>query len=163
MDIYNILKEGLNGEGSDKMWCTTKILSDAIEQYVPDKQRDVIKSKVYYSTFGGHFNRDFANDVISKFYYMDLNGIKHCAPYWTESEVKSIYEGIKRKMPAYNFYDFEVTLNMIKSDNCNKLKKWFPDDSDEELMEKIVEETVNYLNDEDNPYGTEKIWRYLNS
>ena len=163
MDIYNILKEGLNGEGSDKMWCTTKILSDAIEQYVPDKQRDVIKSKVYYSTFGGHFNRDFANDAISKFYYMDLNGIKHYAPYWTESEVKSIYEGIKRKVPAYNFYDFEVTLNMIKSDNCNKLKKWFPDDSDEELMEKIVEETINYLNDEDNPYGTEKIWRYLNS
>ena len=47
MDIYSILKEGLKGEGSDKMWCTTKILSEAVEQYVPDKQKEIIKTKVY--------------------------------------------------------------------------------------------------------------------
>lgn len=29
-------------------------------------------------------------------------------------------------------------------------------------MSKLVEEAVNYLDDADNPYGTEKIWRYLN-
>lgn len=163
MDIYSILKEGLKGEGSDKMWCTTKILSDAIEQYVPNKQKDTIKTKVYYSTFGGHFNRDFADAAISKFYYVDLKGIKHQAPYWTEDDVMGIYEGIKRKIPAYNFCDFEVTLNMVKSDNCNKLKSWFPDATDEELLDKLVDEAVNFLDDEDNPYGTEKIWKYLNS
>ena len=65
MDIYDILKEGLRGEGSDKMWCTTKILSDAIEEYVPKKQQEVLKTKVYYSTNGGHFERDFANDAIA--------------------------------------------------------------------------------------------------
>ena len=162
MDIYSILKEGLKGEGSDKMWCTTKILSDAIEQYVPSKQKEVIKSKVYYSTFGGHFNRDFADAAISKFYYVDLNGVKHQAPYWTEDDVMEIYEGIKRKIPVYNFYDFEVTLNMVKSDNCNKLRSWFPDAADDELLEKLTEEAVNYLDDEDNPYGTEKVWKYLN-
>ena len=144
------------------MWCTTKILSDAIEQYVPSKQKEVIKSKVYYSTFGGHFNRDFADAAISKFYYVDLNGVKHQAPYWTEDDVMEIYEGIKRKIPAYNFYDFEVTLNMVKSDNCNKLRSWFPDAADDELLEKLTEEAVNYLDDEDNPYGTEKVWKYLN-
>ena len=163
MDVYSILKEGLKGEGSDKMWCTTKILSDAIEQYVPDKQKDVIKTKVYYSTFGGHFNRDFADDAISKFYYVDLNGIKHQAPYWTEDEVVEIYENIKREIPDYNFYDFEVTLNMVKSDNCNKLKSWFPDNTQSELLDKLIDEAVNYLDDVDNPYGTEKIWKYLNS
>ena len=162
MDIYSILKEGLRGEGSDKMWCTTKILSDAIEEYVPEKQRDILKTKVYYSTFGGHFNRDFADAAISRFYYVDLNGVKHSAPYWTESEVKEVYEFIKQKIPVYNFYDFEVTLNMVKSDNCNKLKKWFPQATDKELMDKLIEETVNYLDDVDNPYGTEKVWRYLN-
>lgn len=145
------------------MWCTTKILSDAIEQYVPQKQKDSIKTKVYYSTFGGHFNRDFADVAISKFYYVDLNGIKHQAPYWTEDDVMEIYESIKRKIPAYNFCDFEVTLNMVKSDNCNKLKSWFPDATDDEMLDKLVDEAVNFLNDEDNPYGTEKIWRYLNS
>lgn len=163
MDIYGILKEGLKGEGSDKMWCTTKILSDAIEQYVPDKQKEAIKTKVYYSSFGGHFNRDFADAAISKFYYVDLNGVKHEAPYWTESEVKEVYETVKKKIPDYNFYDFEVTLNMVKSDNCNKLKTWFPEASKEELLEKLVEEAVNYLDDADNPFGTEKVWKYLNS
>lgn len=163
MDIYGILKEGLKGEGSDKMWCTTKILSDAIEQYVPDKQKEAIKTKVYYSSFGGHFNRDFADAAISKFYYVDLNGVKHEAPYWTESEVKEVYETVKKKIPDYNFYDFEVTLNMVKSDNCNKLKSWFPEASKEELLEKLVEEAVNYLDDADNPFGTEKVWKYLNS
>ena len=163
MDIYNILKEGLRGEGSDKMWCTTKILSDAIEDYVPEKQKEAIKTKVYYSTFGGHFNRDFADSAVSKFYYVDLTGVKHQAPYWTEPEVKEIYESVKAKIPAYNFYDFEVTLNMVKSDNCNKLKKWFPQATDKELLDRLIEEAVNYLVDDDNPYGTEKIWKYLNS
>ena len=163
MDVYSILKEGLRGEGSDKMWCTTKILSDAIEDYVPEKQKEVIKTKVYYSTFGGHFNRDFADSAISRFYYVDLSGVKRQAPYWTEPEVKAVYESIKNKIPAYNFYDFEVTLNMVKSDECNKLKKWFPQATDQELMAKLIDEAVNYLDDQDNPYGTEKIWRYLNS
>lgn len=162
MDIYTILKEGLRGEGSDKMWCTTKILSDAIEQYVPDKQKEAIKTKIYYSTFGGHFNRDFADTAISKMYYIDTNGVKHQAPYWGEPEVRLAYEQIKSKIPHYNFYDFEVTLNMVKSDNCNKLKKWFPNATDEELKGKLIEEAVNYLDDEDNPYGDEKIWMYLN-
>ena len=163
MDIYSILKEGLRGEGSDKMWCTTKILSDAIEEYVPEKQKEAIKTKVYYSTNGGHFNRDFADSAIARFYYVDASGVKKQAPYWTESEVKEIYETVKTKIPAYNFYDFEVTLNMVKSDNCNKLKKWFPQATDKELLDKLVEEALNYLIDEDNPFGTEKIWKYLNS
>ena len=163
MDIYNIIKEGLRGEGSDKMWSATKIFSDAIEAYVPEKQKEAIKTKIYYNTFGGHFNKDFADSAISKFYYIDLNGTKHQAPYWTEAEVRKIYETVKTKIPAYNFYDFEVTMNMVKSDNCNKLRKWFPQATDEELLSKLIEEAINWLDDMDNPYGTEKVWRYLNS
>ena len=162
MDIYGILKEGFKGEGSDKMWCDTKILSDSIEEYVPEKQKEKLKTKVYYSTYGGHFNRDFADRIIAKFYYVDPNGIKHAAPYWLEPEVKQVYETIKSKIPAYNLYDFEVTLNMVKSDNYNKLKRWFPNATEEELLNRFVDEAVNYLDDEDNPYGNEKIWKYLN-
>jgi hypothetical protein len=95
-------------------------------------------------------------------YYIDANVVKHQAPYWGEPEVRLAYEQIKSKIPHYNFYDFEVTLNMVKSDNCNKLKKWFPNATDEELKGKLIEEAVNYLDDEDNPYGDEKIWMYLN-
>jgi len=163
MDVYSILKEGLRGEGSDKMWCITKILSDSIEEFVPEKQKEILKTKVYYSTNGGHYDREFADRAITKFYYVDTTGVKHQAPYWTEPEVKTIYETVKSKIPAYNFYDFEVTLNMIKSDNCNKLKRWFPQATDKELLDKLIEEAVNYLSDDDNPYGNEKIWKYLNS
>ena len=163
MDVYSILKEGLRGEGSDKMWCITKILSDSIEEFVPEKQKEILKNKVYYSTNGGHYDREFADRAIAKFYYVDTTGVKHQAPYWTEPEVKTIYETVKSKIPAYNFYDFEVTLNMMKSDNCNKLKRWFPQATDKELLDKLIEEAVNYLSDDDNPYGNEKIWKYLNS
>ena len=163
MTVYSILKEGLRGEGSDKMWCTTKILSDSIEEFVPEKQKDVLYTKIYYGMNGGHFDKDFADKAMSKMYYLDESENKHYAPYWTESEVKSVYETIRPKIPAYNMYDFEVTLNMIKSDNYLMLKKWFPQATEQELLTKMVEEAVNYLTDIDNPYGNEKIWKYLNS
>jgi hypothetical protein len=163
MDVYSILKDGFRGEGSDKMWCITRILSDAIEEYVPEKQGDILKTKIHYSVKGGHFDEGFADTAISRLYYISPDGVKHQAPYWDESEVRPIYNSVKSKIPSYNFYDFYVTLNMVKSDNCNKLRRWFPQATDEEILDKLVEEAVNYLDDEDNPYGTEKIWRYLNS
>lgn len=163
MSVYSILKEGLRGEGSDKMWCTAKILSDSIEEYVPEKQKEALLNKIYYSMNGGHFDKETADRAVAKFYYVDLNGTKHQAPYWTESEVRPLYDNVRSKIPNYNFYDFYVTMNMMKSDNCNKLKRWFPDDDAEELLERLVDEAVNYFDDSDNPYGTEKIWKYLNS
>ena len=117
---------------------------------------------MYYSVNGGHFDKAFAEDAISRFYYVDLNGVKHQAPYWTESEVRALYDGVRSKIPAYNFHDFEVTLNMVKSDNCNKLRRWFPQITDKDMVNKLVDEAINYLDDEDNPYGTEKIWKYIN-
>ena len=163
MDIYSILKNGLRDEGSDKMWCITKILSDSINEFIPEKQKDILLDKVYYSVNGGHFDKEFADKAISKFYYVDEAREKHQAPYWTESEIRPIYNQVRSRIPEYNFYDFEVTMNMVKSDNCNKLKRWFPEASSAELFDKLVEEAVNYLDDEDNPFGNEKIWKYLNS
>ena len=62
-------------------------------------------------------------------------------------------------MYPYNKWDFEVALNMIKSDNYPLLKEWFPDEKD--LMGRILELTINWLNDEDNPYGDAKVWGYF--
>lgn len=163
MSIYSILKEGLRGEGSDKMWCITKILSDSIDEYVPEKQKNTLLNKIYYSMNGGHFDAEFAEKAVVDMYYIEPDGSKAFAPYWTEQELKPLYNSVKGRIPAYNFYDFVVTMNMVKSDNYKKLRRWFPDADDEELLPKIVEEAVNYLDDEDNPYGTEKIWKYLNS
>ena len=74
MSIYSILKEGLRGEGSEKMWCTTKILSDYIDEYVPEKQREILMNKIYYSSFGGHFDKEFADKTVEKFYYQGKDG-----------------------------------------------------------------------------------------
>lgn len=41
------------------------------------------------------------------------------------------------------------------------LKEWFPDDSDKMLEQKMVQLAVNWINDEDNPYGESKIWCYF--
>ena len=163
MDIYSILKEGLRGEGSDKMWCITKILSDNVEEYVPEKQKEALLNRVYYSVNGGHFNKESSDRTLARLYYIDNGGIKRFAPYWADSELKPLYDGVKSKIPAYNLYDFIVTMNMVKSDNYMKLKRWFPDDDESELVERMLDETVNWLDDEDNPFGDEKIWKYLNS
>jgi len=48
---------------------------------------------------------------------------------------------------------------MIKSDYYPLLKRWFPEEKD--LDEKIIELTVNWLNDDDNPFGDSKIWCYF--
>lgn len=65
-----------------------------------EEQREILKTKVYYSTNGDHFDRDFANAAISKFYYVDASGVNHQAPYWAEPEVKLIYDTVKTKIPA---------------------------------------------------------------
>jgi hypothetical protein len=47
-------------------------------------------------------------------YYTDSDG-RHYAPYW--EDVSAIYNMNKRSLNKdYNKWDFEVTMNMIKSD-----------------------------------------------
>ena len=81
----------------------------------------------------------------------------------TKEQVADVYESVRSEIPEYNMWDFFVTLQMVKSDNCPMLKKWFPNATPEEMTQKFVAMAVNWLKDEDNPFGTEKIWKYLNS
>jgi hypothetical protein len=88
-------------------------------------------------------------------YYVDSDG-RHYAPYWEDTS--SIYNVSKRRLSKdYNRWDFEVTMNMIKSDMYPILKEWFPEEKD--LKDKIVELTINWLNDDD--YPDHKIWNYF--
>lgn len=163
MTTYNLLKEKFKGEGSEKLWSAIQLLSDCIDTCTSEQQKSSLATCLYYQAYGGHYNKEFAEKAISKFYYEDEGKIKHTAPYWTSSEVKELYDIVRDKITPYNQYDFEVVLNMMKSDNYLKLKKWFPEITLEELQEKLIDEAINYLSDTDNPYGNEKIWRYLNS
>lgn len=52
-------------------------------------------------------------------------------------------------------------MNMVYSDHYNLMKKWFPEENEEQLLERFVDLAVNWLSDEDNPYGTCKAWKYF--
>lgn len=73
------------------------------------------------------------------------------------------YNEHKDEIPDYNCWDWMVTISMIKSDNCGVLSEWFPDDDDDMRNERIVRLALNWLLDEDNPFGSSKIWCYFNS
>ena len=163
MNLYEQTKKYGNGKDDATMWATIKIVSDALEEHMEEKERKALIRKIYEYSHKGHYNEEYALEDVEKMYFVDEKGEKHYAPYWTASQIKDVYEAVKTKIPSeYNCWDFFVTMQMIKSDNCPLLRKWFPEASIEEMDRKLIELSINWLNDEDNPYGTEKIWSYLN-
>lgn len=135
-------------------------LGDVIKNNLNDDDYVKVCRNVYETVNGGHYDKNFADWQIPKLYYVSGNTENH-APYWTEDKVKEFYDNHKSEIPqSYNFYDFEVTLNMIKSDDYNIIENWFAGQDNDD---RYVELAINWLNDEDNPFGNEKIWKYLNS
>lgn len=163
MKLYDLIRDNGTGKGEDMMWRTLGIVSEHIESGMDEKHKDALLRDLYGEMSSGHYNEEYAKEDVSRMYYEDNAGKKHYAPYWNDDDIRQVYDLVKRNIPAeYNFWDFYVTLNMIKSDNCSIVKGWFPQESDEEHTKRIIALTVNWLNDADNPYGTEKTWGYLN-
>lgn len=162
MTLFELIKKHGVNKGEDVMWRSVDLLSHILEDHLSGEEYHSVKKKIYYEMVGGHFDKEFADAQIAKFYYVDSDGTKHFAPYWAESDVRTLYSGVKGDIGDYNFYDFEVALNMIKSDYCPLLKRWFPDEDKDDHLKRLVSLTVNWLNDTDNPYGTEKVWGYFN-
>lgn len=153
------LKELVN-TCKDKSDLMVDVLSDYLHNILDEDEYCDMCKKVYSEVAGGHYNREFAEKQIAKMYYTE-QGEKIFGPFYTESEVYKICEKVQSQIPSgYNFYDFEVALNMIVSDNHNLIEDWF---EEEDSQERYVEMTVNWLNDEDNPFGSEKVWGYFNS
>ena len=129
-----------------------------------DESKETLSRQLYGMMSSGHYNEEYAKEDVSNMYYIGKDNVKHYAPYWSDSQVRQVYESIKRSIPAeYNMWDFYVTLQMTKADNCPMLRKWFPDATDAELETRIIEMAINYLNDEDSPAAHKKIWAYINS
>lgn len=164
MNLYELIKKNGAGKGEESMWSAICIISDYVDSYMDDESKDSLMRQIYGVMSSGHYNEDYAKEDVAKMYYVGNDGMKHYAPYWSEQQVKQVYESVKRSIPAdYNMWDFYVALQMSKADNCPLLRKWFPDASDSDMETKVVEMAVNYLNDEDSPAGHEKVWQYLNS
>ena len=161
--IYDVIKTYGKGKGEDTMWKSVKMLSDALDGMLSAEEYAKIERKIYESISGGHYNEEFAHEDVSKMYYINGNGERVNAPYWTDEQVRAVYNNVKSDLPSqYNMWDFYVTLNMTKADNCNLYNKWWQGANSDVIEQKMVETAVNYLNDVDSPHGTEKIWSYIN-
>ena len=163
MTLYEMIKKYGTGKGEDMMWKTLRVISDHIDDSMDDEHVQHLMRDLYGEMSDGHYNQEYAEEDVKKMYYTDDNGKRHYAPYWSEEQSKTVYESVKRSLPGeYNCWDFYVALNMVKSDNCPILRKWFPNLQENELEAKVIELAISWLNDDDNPYGTEKVWGYLN-
>lgn len=163
MTITELIKKYGEGKGEATMWKSVEVFSQFIDQKLNDDERDALERRMYAIMQGEHYDEYFAKKQVEKMYYTDTAGKKHYAPYWQPEEVKSVYNAVKEHFHGtVNMWDFYVAINMIKSDNCVMFRKWWPDATDEVLTEKIVEATINWLNDEDAPQGEPRTWRYFN-
>lgn len=150
------------GQGEEKMLDTLRIVSDAIEKRMSEKERDELLTRIYGALSGGHFDEEFAAASVAKMYFTEKDGTKRRAPFWTASEVAMRFEKVKERLPkAYNVWDFFVTVQMVASDNWLLLKTWWPEITNEEIFNRVIDLAVNWLDDADNPFGTSKIWDYL--
>ena len=163
MNLYYLTKKYGEGKGESMMWKAIAIASDALDRSMDTGAKDRVLREIYGEMSGCHYNEEFAKEDVAKMYYEDASGNKRKAPYWTDEQVGEVYSAIRDRIPSeYNIWDFYVTLNMIKSDYCVVLKDWFPEAGPDDMEGKLVELAINWLNDDDNPYGNAKIWRYLN-
>ena len=160
--LFDMTKRLGKGQGEGMMWDTVKVVSEAVEHSMSDKDKEALMAKIYGMLSGGHFDEEHAMEVVPKMYYVDKDGEKRFAPYWTIPQIAEIYESVKAKIPScYNEWDFFVTMQMKMSDSRMLLEDWFPKIEPEEVATRVTDLAVNFLNDEDNPYGTKKIWGYL--
>lgn len=150
------------GRGEGKMWESVAVISDAVEKDMDAEAKKHLMRKVYCVMSGGHYNEEFTHEDVAKMHYKDANGKAHKAPFLTEEKVASVYEKVKANIPAYNMWDFYVVMNMVIADNANMLALWFPDATETQKEKHYIELALNWLNDDDNPYGKEKAWKYLN-
>lgn len=161
MTLYELIKKYGSDKGRDVMWKTTEVISDFINKLNNEDYKCLIHKLAGY-LLNGHYDEYFADEQVAKMYYV-YNGVKHTGPFITKDKVSEKYNNIRSEIKDYNQWDFYVTVQMIYSDNYSLLRQWFENETDEQLQNRIFELSINWLKDEDNPFGTRKIWCYFNS
>lgn len=161
IDYKTMLEEAkAKGVFNEKMmWKEIHAIEELLcifEQEHPEKYQEFMR-KMHERLFGCHYDQTFAEWRISQMFYKDKQGTVHHSPHWTDEQHKVAYDACKAHIPStYNRFDFAVALEMLYSDNICLFRKWWPEYTEPQLEEKVVEATVNYLIDDDNP--DEKIW-----
>ena len=162
MTLYEMTKKYGEGKGESAMWATVSAVSEAVEESMEPEAKHKLMREIYAAMSGHHYNEEFAQEDVAKMFYKGPDGKDHRAPYWTVEQVRDVYASVSRQIPDYNFWDFYVTLQMTKADNCPLLTRWFPNATTDEKDKMLVEMAVNWLDDPDSPSAGHKIWSYLN-
>ena len=165
MSIYKHIIEHEDVLSKDNLLNIIHVLSNKVSDHLDKEEKHYLKRKIWCIISDGHYNEKYAEEDVAKMYIPTNNGNLY-APFYKLEKTTQIYNSLKKSndiLSNYNEYDFYVVMNMIKSDNYNLYKKRFPGYNDDMLDELFVEDALNWLDDMDNPYGTSKIWKYLNS
>lgn len=164
MDFFELIKNYGNGKGEKIMWEVTKNVSDFIKPLKESNPEDYwLFIKNTFATLNGpHYNEDFAMWQINRMYYKNKNGEKITSPHYSKDKYKSVYESIKSRLNNnnYNLWDIAVTMEMVYSDNVCLYMSWWDNITEDMLLEKVTDEVINYLNDDDDTEG--KIWNRFN-
>lgn len=110
---------------------------------------------------GKHFTEPYALHQVSKMYHTNHKGLKIDEPMFSMETAKHIYDkNIRNLSKDITPCDVYVALNAQYHDNINLYKKWFPDATEDEIEQVIVEATINdWFLDED--AGDSKVWNYF--
>ena len=165
MSIYRHIIEHEDVLTKQNLLDIVHLLSNEISDHLEKDERHHLKRKVWCIISDGHYNEKYAQEDVAKMFIPSEEGNLY-GPFYTLDETTKVYDSLKKSndvLSNYNKYDFYVVMNMIKSDNHNLYKERFKGYSDARLTELYIEDAINWLDDLDNPYGTSKIWKYLNS
>lgn len=160
MDFVELIQKYQKETTSEQMLEVTKVIGKFIAAHATDDDLHHLCKEIYGVISEGHFDRRFADETIREMYYEDEDGTRHYAPFFTESEVKEVFDLNKDDISDYTIHDLAVTMNMLRSDNNRFLEKYAKDTSEKKEMVSYM--AVEYLQDPDAPHPTSKIWGYIN-
>lgn len=145
----------------DHLTMLNKGAATVSKAYACEESLFEIMKDFHEKLIGKHFTEPYALYQVSQMYHTNNKGIKIDAPLFSIEATKKIYD---RRIRPLNkdiaIWDVYVALNAQYHDNINLYEKWFPNATNNEIEDKIVEATIsNWFEDED--ASSDKVWEYF--
>ncbi len=160
MDIIQLIDKYQEGATTQQMLQVTKTIGRFVSEHADKEETGRLYKDIYGILSEWHYDQSFAEAAIAKMYYEDEEGGRRHAPYFTEEEIREVFELNKDDISDYTVYDLAVTMNMLRSDNNRFLERYAKNTA--EMKEMVTCMAIEYLQDPDAPYPDSKIWHYIN-
>lgn len=160
MNFVELIQQYQEGTTPEQMLAVTKVIGEFVADHASEEEMYRLSKDIYGIIGEGHFDCYFAKDAIGKMYYEEEGGTKHYGPFFTDEEVKEVFDLNKDDISDYTIHDLAVTMNMLRSDNNRFFERYAKNTTEMKAMVTCM--AIEYLQDPDAPYPTQKIWRYVN-